>query len=357
MKKKFLVMIIMLFGVVILGGCRSGDETEALSSESEGTEEALSEETEEGSDISEVSLDQLNIGVLQGPTAMGMVGPMHEADQGNLGALTYNFTLAGSPDEVVPKLVQGNLDIASVPSNLASILYNNTDGAIQVIAINTLGVLHIVEAGDSISQVEDLRGRTIYASGNSSTPEFVLNYILEGNGLDPHQDVEIEWLAEHTEVVARLEMNENAVAMLPQPFVTIAQTQNEDIQMALDLTAEWDQVQAANEGPTSALIMGVLVAQRELIETYPELINEFLNQYANSVEFVNGAVEEAAELIAYYDIFPAPIATRAIPHSNITFIAGAEMQALFEGYLAVLFEQSPETIGGEMPSDDFYYIP
>ena len=331
MKKRFLVTGVILLSFMSLVGCRS--------------------EEEPITDVAEV-----NIGVLQGPTAMGMVGLMNEADNGNIDDAIYNFTLYGSADEVVPALVQGTLDVAALPSNLASILYNNTDGEIQVIAINTLGILHIVEVGDTIMNIEDLRGKTIYASGNSSAPEFILNYILEGNGIDPQNDVNIEWLSEHTEVATRMAMSENGIAMLPQPFVTVAQTENEDLRLALDLTEEWDNVQANTDASPSALIMGVLVARREFIYQNPEAVGDFLDRFAESVQFVNGNTSEAAQLIEYYDIFPAPIATRALPYSNITFIAGRDMKELFPGYLRVLFEQNPESIGGEMPSDEFYYI-
>ena len=310
-----------------------------------GNEEAATTETPE-----------INIGIIHGPTAMGMVGVMDETDNENIDNAVYNFSLYGSPDEVLPALIQGDLDIAALPSNLASVLYNNTDGDVQVIAINTLGILHIVEAGNSITSVEDLRGSTIYASGNSSTPEFVLNYILESNGIDPLNDVNIEWLAEHTEVAMRMAMSENAIAMLPQPFVTVAQTENEDLRIALDLTEEWNNVQANTDEPTSALIMGVLVARSEFVNQNPEAINNLLDHVADSIQFVNENMEEAAQLIEYYDLFPATIAARALPYSNISFIAGSEMKELFSGYLQVLFAQNPESIGGEMPSDEFYYI-
>jgi len=332
MKKRGLIIVsAMILSLVFLAGCR-------------------------GEEVSEETGVEINIGVIQGPTAMGMIGLMDVADNNDIGNDVYNFTIAGSPDELVPNIIQGNLDIAALPSNLASIVYNNTDGEVQVIAINTLGILHIVEDGETITNVEDLRGRTIYASGHSSTPEFVLNYILEGHGLDPQADVNIEWLAEHTEVVARLGMNEDAVAMLPQPFVTVAQTQNEGLRMALDLTAEWDNIQAESD-ETSALIMGVLVARRDFIYENPEAIANFLERYAESVNFVNTDIEAAADLLESYDLFPAPIARRAIPYSNVVFITGSEMQELFSGYLRVLFEQNPASIGGEMPSEEFYYIP
>jgi len=358
MKKQFLVTSIIMLCLVSLTlvGCNNNNEEETPVTEPETVATEITTAQEEPA--TEVAADpvEINIGVLQGPTAMGMIGLMDAADNDNIGGDTYNFTVAGSPDEIVPAIVQGNLDIAAVPSNLASVLYNNTEGDVQVIAINTLGVLHIVESGDEITSIEDLRGRTIYASGHSSAPEFILNYILEGNGLDPETDVYIEWLAEHTEVVARLGMNEDAVAMLPQPFVTVAQTQNDDLRIALDLTAEWEAIQANTDGPDSALIMGVMVARREFIENNPTAIANFLERYAESVSFVNNNVEEAAQLLEYYDIFPAPIAQRAIPHSNVVFIIGSEMQELFSGYLQVLYEQHPGSIGGAMPSEEFYFI-
>ena len=357
--KKFLAILTIL-SMMTLVGCANDEETvteateEATEVETEETTEAETEATTEAeADETTAEAIEINIGVIQGPSAMGLIGVMDEAENDDA---IYNFTLVGSPDAVVPDIVQGNFDIAAVPPNIASVLYNNTDGDIQVIAIGTLGVLYIVEAGDEIVNVEDLQGRTIYASGAGGAPEFVLNYILEGNGIDPENDVNIEWLAEHTEVASRMAVSEDGVAMLPQPFVTVAMTENEDLRIALDLTEEWDQVQALDEGPTSALIMGVLVARRDFIDQHPEELERFLDRFEDSVQFVNGDIEEAAQLIEQHDIFPAPIATRALPYSNITFIEGTEMEELLSGFLQVLYEQNPESIGGEMPSDEFYYI-
>ena len=329
MKRNILLICVTFLAIIGFAGC--GAETE--------------------DDITEV-----NIGVIQGPTAIGMIGLIDAAGNGEFGQDIYRFTMAGSSDEIVPAIVQGNLDIAAVPSNLASILYHNTNGEIQVIAINTLGVLYVVENGGETTEVEDLRGRTLYASGYGSTPEFVLNYILESHGLNPQTDVNIEWLAEHTEVVARLGIHEDALALLPQPFVTVAQVQEEGLRIALDLTEEWERVQAQGDEP-SALIMGVLIARRDFINENPDAVAVFLERYAISMEFVNRYVEEAAELLEDHDIFPAAIGRRAIPYSNVVFIGGVEMQELLTGYLRVLFEQNPSSIGGEMPSEEFYHIP
>lgn len=283
---------------------------------------------------------------------MGMVKMMSDNDSKESPADT--FELAAAPDEVSAKLVQGEVDIAAVPANLASVLYNKTNGGVQVLAVNTLGVLYIVEDGDTVHSIADLKGRTIYASGKGATPEYALNYILEKNGLVPGEDVTIEWKSEHAECLAALMAEDNAIAMLPQPFVTTAQTKSDKIQVRLDLTAEWNAIQKDSDAP-SQLITGVVVARKAFIEENPEAVSAFMDSYAASVDFVNANIDEAAELVGKYEIVPAAVAQKAIPACNITFIAGGEMKQALSGYLSVLFEQNPKAVGGAMPGDDFYY--
>lgn len=311
-------------------------ESEAVSSE-------VSSEVEEGPLISE----QINVAALKGPTAMGMVWLMDNDELGN-------YTLAAAADEVTPKLVQGELDIAAVPANLASVLYNNTEGGVQVLAVNTLGVLYIVESGDTVQSVEDLRGKTIYSSGKGSTPEYALNYMLSQNGIDPETDVTIEWKSEHSECVAALAAEENAIAMLPQPFVTTAQTKNENIRVALDLTEEWEKLSSTSENPAT-LITGVVVARKEFCDEHPELVEEFLAAYEQSVDYALTDVDGAAALIGSYEIVTEEVAKKALPYCNITFIKGAEMKEKLSSYLNTLFEQNPKAVGGTLPADDFYY--
>ena len=266
-------------------------------------------------------------------------------------ASVYSFNIAASADEITPQLIQGNLDIAAVPANLAAVLYNNTQGAVKVLAINTLGVLYIVERGDSIQSVADLRGKTIYSAGKGSTPEFALNYILQGNGLDPTKDVTIEYKSEHTECLAAILQDETAVAMLPQPFATTAQTKAEDMRIALDLTAEWDKLTQE-----SSMITGVVVARSAWLEENPEAAAAFMADYQASVEYVNANTAEAAEMIGNLDIVTAEVAEKALPYCNITYIAGTEMQQKLSGYLNVLFEQDAASVGGKLPDDAFYYV-
>ena len=300
--------------------------------------------------------DPVNVRVaaLKGPTAMGMVQFMDQVDSGVLTDNNYTFSIAAAIDEVTPMLAKGELDIAAMPANVSSVLYNNNSAGFQVLAINTLGVLYIVESGNTVQSMEDLRGKTIYASGKGATPEYALNYILSANGIDPTADVTIEWKSEHAECLSALMAQENAIAMLPQPFVTTAQTKSDQIRVALDLTQEWDALQEGNETP-SALITGVVVARREFVEQNPDAVSAFLDHYKTSVEYVNSNTDGAAQLVGQYGIVTAEVAKKALPACNITFIEGKEMQEKLSGYLAVLFEQNPRSIGGALPGDDFYF--
>lgn len=332
----------------------SAENTESAATETTAAE-TVSEETQSQTETASGEETAVNVMALKGPTAMGMVQLMDNAEAGLVNGNSYTFTIAASADEVTPKLVQGEADIAAVPANLASVLYNNTEGQVQVLAINTLGVLYIVENGDSVQTVSDLAGKTIYASGKGSTPEYALNYILSENGIDPEADVTIEWKSEHSECVAALASDEDGIAMLPQPFVTTAQTQNENLRIALDLTKEWDALQADAETP-SALLTGVVVVRTAFAEEHPEAVNAFLDSYRESVDYVNANVTDAAALIEKYDIVTAAVAEKALPYCNITFIEGSEMQEKLSGYLNVLYEQNPTSVGGALPADDFYYI-
>ena len=298
--------------------------------------------------------DSVNILALKGPTAMGMVSLMNQADQGEVADENYNFQIVASPDEVTPAIAQGTADIAAVPANLASVLYQKTDGSVQVLTINTLGVLYLVENGDQIQSVSDLQGKTIYASGKGATPEYALNYILKENGLIPGEDVQIEWKSEHTECVAALAEHEDAIALLPQPFVTTAQSKNDSLRVALDLTEEWDNIQKKNGG-NSSLVTGVTVVRTEFAQEHPEIVEDFMERYQESVTFVNDHAEEAAKLIGNYDIIPEEIAKKALPECNIVCIDGNEMKEKLSGYLAVLDQENPQAVGGALPADEFYY--
>ena len=291
-----------------------------------------------------------SIAALKGPTAMGLVKLMKDSESGETTGNGYTFTLAGSADEVTPALLKGELDMACVPANLAAVLYNKTEGAIEVLAVNTLGVLYIVENGESVQSMADLKGKTIVAAGKGSTPEYALRYLLTENGIDPDNDVTIDWKSEHSECVAALASGQASVALLPQPFVTVAQSKIEGLRMALDLNAEWD---ALDNG--SALITGVIVARREVVEENPAAVNEFLKEYAASVDYVNANTADAAALIGEYGIVDAAVAEKALPYCNIVCITGAELLEKLPGYLSVLYNADPAAVGGAMPDNSFYF--
>ncbi|HAZ18958.1 MAG TPA: sulfonate/nitrate/taurine transporter substrate-binding protein [Clostridiales bacterium] len=341
------LMLAVLMWTFAMASC-SGRKT----SDERGSDNTGNDQNEQTNDTHEDAKDTttIRIGGLKGPTSIGLVKVM-EDNANKTSVNSYEFTIAGSADELTPKLMQGQLDMAAVPANLASVLYNNTNGAIQMIAINTLGVLYIVEKGETINAMADLKGKTIYATGKGSTPEYTLRYILAENGIDPDKDVTIEWKSEPTEVVALLALADSGIAMMPQPYVTIAQNTISTLRIAVDLTKEWE-----NLDNGSRLLTGVMVIREAFAKEHPSLVASFLQEYQASAQYVNDNVEEAALLVEKFDIVKAAIAKKAIPHCNITLIMGAEMKAIMQGYLQVLLDEKPAAIGGTLPSDTFYYV-
>ena len=305
----------------------------------------------------------LRVGALRGPTAMGLVELMKASDLVSAGedvpqaydnlpdaVDSYTFTLAAAATELAPQLVKGDLDIACVPANLAASLYQQTEGQVVTLGINTLGVLYIVENGNAVQSLADLEGKTMVASGKDSTPEYALRYLLEENGVDPDTGVVIDWKNEHSECVSALASGAATIALLPQPFVTVAESKMPELRTALDLTEQWD---ALDNG--SALITGVVVARRDVVEAHPQAVERFLEQYAASVDWVNANTADAAALIGEYGIVDAAVAEKALPACNIVCITGSEMKEKLSGYLQVLCDASADSVGGAMPGDDFYY--
>ena len=339
--KKLLSLTLVLALVLALAGCGGTDTQDTGTEEQTQTEEQAEEP---------VTGESYAIAALKGPTAMGLVKLMSEAESGADFINDYTFTLAASADEVSPLLMKGELDMACVPANLAAVLYQKTEGDIVTLAVNTLGVLYIVENGNAVQSMADLKGKTIVASGKGSTPEYALRYLLSENGLDPDTDVTIDWKSEHSECVSALATGAATIAMLPQPFVTVAQSKIEGLRVALDLTEQWD---ALDNG--SALLTGVIVARREVVEANPAAVDAFLKDYAASVEWVNANTADAAQLIGSYDIVEAAVAEKALPYCNIVCITGTEMKDKLSGYLQVLADADASSVGGAMPGDDFYY--
>lgn len=293
----------------------------------------------------------VNIGMLKGPTGIGAIQIMSEAEAGNYEG--YNCTLTPDVTDIVAKLTNGDLDIGALPTNTAVNLYNKTNGDIQMIDINCLGVLYILENGDSIHTPADLRGRTIYVNGQGSNPEYVINYIIRKAGLEPGVDVDIQF-KDASEIATMMISGDADLCMLPVPAVTTILMKNPDVRKALDITEEY--AAAADDG--SQLTMGCIVARKDFIEKHPEEIALFIKRFRESSGYVLENRAEAAQLVAQYEITgSAEIAEAAIPDCGIVSIEGDDMRPAIEGYLRVLFEASPESLGGAMPGDDFYYTP
>lgn len=295
-------------------------------------------------------VETVRLAGLKGPTTIGLVKLLSDNDAG-VSANKYEFTMAGNADEIAPKLMKGDLDVAAIPANLASVLYNNSNGNIKVLAVNTLGVLYIVEKGGIVSEISDLVGKTVYATGKGQTPEYTLRYILEQNGIDPDNDLTIEFKSEPTEVVSVLGSSETGVAMLPQPYVTVAMSSVEGLSNVIDLNAEWDKL-----GEGSKLVTGVVVATKDFVENNPNTVKAFLEEYEKSINYCNENVSDAAVLVGNLGIVKAPVAEKAIPYCNVKFISGNEMKEAVSGYLEVLASQNIKAVGGNLPSEDFYFI-
>lgn len=343
MNKKLLAMLLTLvLSMSVLVGCGSKN-----SSDKETTKEPESVETT--TKFTKENAKTYNVAVLKGPTAIGFIKAWDDSDNGST-VNTYNVTAYGAADEITTGIVKGDIDIAAVPCNLASVLYNKTEGKIKIAAVNTLGVLYMISTLDGIADVSDLKGKTIITTGQGTTPEYTLNYILEKNGLTPGTDVTIEYKSEATEVAAAMSEAKDAVAMLPQPYVTTVLSQNENMKIVLDMSEEWNKV--SNDG---ALVTGVVIVRNDVIEENPEAFEEFMKDYEVSTEYVTTNVDEAATLVEAHDIFKAAIAKKAIPFCNITFLKNEEMKKNVSSYLNVLFTANPKSVGGKLPADDFYY--
>lgn len=292
---------------------------------------------------------------LKGPTGLGMSKLMADNEAGTA-ANNYTFTLSTATDEVAGMVAKGEVDIAAVPTNLAANLYQKTNGKWQLAALNTLGVLYIMENGNTVNSIEDLRGKTVYASGAGATPQFIMEFILKQNGIDPQKDLTIHWSSEHSEVVALCASNQASVALLPEPNVTTLQTKNAAFRIALDITEEYETACTKAGITDNFLSMGCVIVNKEFAQNNPEAVASFMAEYKASTEYVNANVDAAAALAVKYGIIGAEaIAKKAIPNCNITFISGTEMKTGISQFYQVLFEANPNSVGGSLPDDDFYY--
>ncbi len=294
----------------------------------------------------EIGNEPVNITMLKGPTGIGAVKLMEESEKNETDG-NYNINVSAAADDAMAKIISGEVDIAAVPTNTAPLIYNKTNGNIEVLAVNTLGVLYIVENGDSIHTVEDLEGKTIYSSGQGAVPEYVLNYLLEKNNVE---NVNIVYMTEHAEVAAALADGRADIALLPEPNVTAVIMKNSEIRIAVDVNDEWKKTNG------SELAMGCIVAGKEFIDENKEAVDIFLKEYSESIDYVNNNVSEAAELVEKYGIMASSdAAVKAIPNCNIVYKEKDEMKTMLESFYDVLYKANPKSVGGEIPDTELYY--
>ena len=344
-----------------LAGCgqerNSGSTAESPATESTQTESTVADVTAESTAASAEETSQntdgtvVRVASLKGPTSLGLLFLMDKANKGET-ANTYDFRMATGADEILPLMVKGDLDIALIPANVASILYHKTQGGVEVIDINTLGVLYMVSGEDDLTDFTDLKGKTIYLTGKGTTPDYVLQYLLNANGMSV-DDVTLEYKSEATEVASVLAEDPTAIGLLPQPFVTAACMQNDAMKVIFDLNEEWNKVQGANG---SSMVTGVTVVRKEFLEENEEAVKAFMEEHKASAEAINADPATGAALAVEAQIVAKePIAQKAIPDCNITYMDKAEMKQALSGYLDVLFHQDSQSIGGGLPESDFYY--
>lgn len=291
----------------------------------------------------------ISIASLKGPTSIGLAKLYTDSDAGNT-TNNYNYSIHGTADEITAGLTKGEIDIAAIPCNLASILYNKTEGQLQIAGINTLGVLYVVTKGCTITSVEDLEGKTICSTGQGTTPEYTLNHIVASHGLDTTEDMTVQYYSEATEIAALFASQDEVIAVLPEPFVTTVLNSNSDAKVSLSFTEEWESI-----NPDSTLVTAVIVVRKEFAENNEKAFQTFLKEYEASVKFANTEIDECAQYLETLDIMKAAIAKKAIPNCNVVLITGDEMESKVLSYLEVLYTADPKSVGGTLPDNSIFY--
>ena len=351
MKKIFSIIIAVMLVVSAFSGCTKKESTPSANETQ--TEAPTQEENDTENTEEEPAKSEMKIALLKGPTAMGAVMLMDETENGKVFG-DYSFEVLTTPDEVTAKLISGEVDVAAVPVNLASAIYNKDKGSVQIAVINTLGTMYILENGNTIESLSDLSGKTIYSTGQGAVPEYVLQYILTKMGIT---DCKVEFMQTHAELAAAVAAGKVQIAMLPEPFASVATSKSSDVRVALDVAKCWDEYSYEEENVANTLPMGCIVVRKEFVDEHEKEFSKFLDEYDYFIEVVNDDPANAAKYVVSYGILDdEAVATSAIPNCNITFIEGSKMLRLVENFLNTMYEANPKAIGGAVPDEDFYYV-
>ena len=357
MKRSLSLLLTAALALSLLAGCgpkpaADGSGSSAPGSASSSQPDGSGQDSSADSSVPETNAPVIKFMALSGPTGVGASWLMEYYSAENAYPdmpFALDSTIVTDNQEVTNALINGDADIAAVATNVAANLYAKSDGAIQVLAVNTLGVLYILEKGDTVHAMADLAGKTLYAPSNTkgANPEHILNHLLEGNGVAP-SEVNIEWLTPQ-EITAKITSSDAGICMLPVPAATALMVQDSAVREAISLTDAWQDLEG------SPLPMGCVVARTEFIEkSDPALIAAFIDLYGDSISFMEGP--GAGSLAVELGILPnEKVAEKAIPQCALTLIIGQEMKDMLEDYYSILFQAAPESIGGGLPYDSFYY--
>lgn len=331
MKKLFAILLTLAL-IFSLAGCGGNDTASSQPQTSSETYTAV----------------DMSVACMTGPTGIGMAKLMADSDA-NATANHYTFTVASAATDITGKFLNGEINIASVPTNVAATLYNKTEGKVRMLAVNTYGVLSILEKGNTIKSVADLKGKTIYSTGKGQNPEYILKYILTENGINPETDVTINFVSSE-DLVAKLISGEAEVALAPEPAATTVMVKNQELNRVISINDEWANVS------DSKLMMGCVIALDSYVAENEKAVEKFLEEYQNSVKFATENIDETATHCATYKITASDvIAKKAIPTCNLCYVTGSDMKDNVNAYYNVLFNADTTSVGGKLPADDLYY--
>lgn len=345
MRNRIAVLMALAFALVMCCACSQQASSSASSASGSATPSVASSSAaaSASSAAATETTEAVRVMALNGPTGIGMA-KLSQDD-------AYDVRFAGATDEVVSAVSSGSVDIAAVPTNLAAVLYKKTEGAVKLLAIDTYGTLYLLENGEAVSSLQDLAGKQVYATGMGANPQFIFEYLLAQAGIEPGADIQIEYLPEHSQLAALVANGEAEIALLPEPFVSVAKAKSPNtVRVALNMGEQWKAATGTD------LAMGGVIVRAEFAQEHPEAVEKFLADLAESVAFANDDTAAAAQLCADLGILPnAEVAQTAIPQCSLVCVTGSEAKQSVDAYLGVLYEANPQSVGGSLPDAEFYY--